>query len=105
MRPAGIAGASRRPQPKAEGPWSTGSLGHSRNTEQLHLLLELNSLQLEQPALGGEAATVAAESAIGGDHAMAGHHNSHGIVMIGHADGSKSARLPHRARDFGVGAG
>src|SRR5579872_864931 len=105
MTPAGIAGASETTSAEGRGAWPTDNLGHSRNTKQLHLLLELNSLQLEQPALGGEAAAVAAEGAIGGDHAMAGHHNGHGIVMIGHADGPKSARLSHRARDFGVGAG
>src|SRR5579864_2161726 len=36
---------------------------------------------------------------------MAGHHNRYGIIMVGHAYGSESARLSYGTGDVGVGAG
>src|SRR5262245_14457337 len=60
---------------------------------------------LEQPALAVHAAAVAGETPVGADHAVAGNHDRHRVVVIREADGAGGLGLIHLARDVAVRAG
>src|SRR4051794_29659271 len=62
------------------------------------------AFQLKQLFFYVEAATVPAQFVIAGDNAVAGDDDGDGIVMIRHANGSKSARVADGTRLVPVGA-
>src|ERR1700687_5732568 len=65
----------------------------------------LTALQVEELLFQRESAAVTAERAVGGNHAMAGHDDGDGIVVVGRTDGAEGLRPADGARLVGVGAG
>jgi len=61
------------------------------------------SFEFEQLTLHVEAAAVAAECAVRGDHAMAGDDNRDWIAIIGHAHGAKRIALSDCPGNVGIG--
>src|SRR5512135_2931425 len=76
-------------------------LGRDDNAEPESLLAR--TLQAEQLLLERQAAAVAAQAAVGGDHPVAGDQDGHGVAVVGHAHCAEGAGTTHGAGDVGIG--
>src|ERR1022692_3263479 len=62
------------------------------------------AFQFQELSFHVEAATVAAERAVGGNYTVAGDDNRDWIPIVGHAHGAKRIAFPHHAGDVSVTA-